>query len=126
MTEIINRFSGHISIIYFIRRNLRHCKICLRQNHTLRIDSNKNFRYTVNIQIFCQRNNTNAIICIALNRLIVSLISCALSIIPFFWQYSITKEKEPKDTSSTFAISGIHLLLFDLRNLPLQIFRQWG
>ena len=62
MTEVINRFPGHISIIYFIRRNLRHCKICLRQNHTLRIDSNKNFRYTVNIQIFCQRNNTNAII----------------------------------------------------------------
>ena len=23
MTEVINRFSGHISIIYFIRRNLR-------------------------------------------------------------------------------------------------------
>ena len=62
MAEIINCLAGDIAAISFVGGNLGHGKVRLRKYNTFRVDTNKNLRHTIDIQVLSQSDNSKAVI----------------------------------------------------------------
>ena len=62
MAEVVDRLSGDVATIGFVGGNLGHGKVCLRKYNTFRVDTNKNLRHTIDIQVLSQSDNSKAVI----------------------------------------------------------------